>query len=82
MRSFEGSLADHYCRLEADWLAWRRTEKPLGEAGGGVSPMTDVPGEPLNRAVQEVHISDTCITFTRHPLMWRSSSSTLCSSQS
>ncbi|MEQ2244110.1 High affinity cAMP-specific and IBMX-insensitive 3',5'-cyclic phosphodiesterase 8B [Ilyodon furcidens] len=35
MRSLEGSLAEDYCRLEADWLAQRQTEKPLGEAGGG-----------------------------------------------
>ncbi|MEQ2305331.1 hypothetical protein AMECASPLE_036710 [Ameca splendens] len=35
MWSLEGSLAEDYCRIEADWLAQRHTEKPLGEAGGG-----------------------------------------------
>ncbi|MEQ2302004.1 hypothetical protein AMECASPLE_001948, partial [Ameca splendens] len=34
MRSLEGSLAEIYCRLDADWLAWRCTEKQLDEAGG------------------------------------------------
>ncbi|MEQ2237363.1 hypothetical protein ILYODFUR_022396 [Ilyodon furcidens] len=35
MWSLEGSLAEDYCRLEADWLARRHTEKPLDDAGGG-----------------------------------------------
>ncbi|MEQ2160810.1 hypothetical protein GOODEAATRI_003200 [Goodea atripinnis] len=35
MWSLEGSLAEDYCRLEADWLARRHTENPLDDAGGG-----------------------------------------------
>ncbi|MED6242789.1 hypothetical protein ATANTOWER_009751 [Ataeniobius toweri] len=57
MQSLEGSLAEDYCRLETDWLARRRTEKPLGEAGGGVKPFMVSESCPPSTTLHVLHLT-------------------------